>query len=111
MGDGMFLVIKSKKIPIQEVNTWRERFKSFKFVLQTIDTGLFLPHKKMLNTTFFCQRVDACFTDSDNKILYLHENIKSEKRILHLKAKNLYILPLGTCEHLKVGEALKIVKK
>ena len=107
----MFLVINSKKIPIQEAKTWKERFKSFKFVLETIDQGILLPHKKMLNTTFFCQRVDACFTDSVNKILYLHENIKSERRILHFQSKNIYILPLGTCKNLKVGDQLKIVKK
>ncbi len=107
----MYLKVQNQKIKIQEAKTFKERFKSLKFYLNTLDYGLWFPKKKLLNTTFFCQRVDACFTDDDYKILYLHEFIKSERRILHFKSKHIFILPLGTCEHLKVGEKLQIIKK
>ena len=106
----MYLKIKNKKIEIKELKTFNERFKSLKFNLYTIDYGLFFPKKKLLDTTFYCQRVDACFTDDDNTILYLHSNVKSEKRILHTKAKNVYVLPLNTAQQLIIGDTLKIQK-
>ena len=107
----MYLKVNNKKIRIQEAKTFKERFTSLKFQLKLLDYGIYFPHKHFLNTTFFCQRVDVCFTDKENKILYLHSNIKSERRIIHFKAKNFYILPLGTCEQLKVGDTLKLTEK
>ena len=106
----MYLKIKNKKIEIKELKTFKERFKSLKFNLYPIDYGLYFPKKKLLDTTFYCQRVDACFTDEDNTIMYLHSNIRSEKRILHLKAKNVYVLPLNTTQYLIIGDKLNIQK-
>lgn len=106
-GDKMYLVIKGKKIPVQECTTRKEKFKSFRFVLEPIKSGLKLSPKKLASTDFFCQRVDICFTDKNNKIIALYENVRSEKRILKLKSKNIYYLPLGTCKNLVKGELLK----
>jgi len=106
----MYLKIKNKKIEIKELTTFKNRFKSLKFKLAVIDYGILLPNKKLASTYFFCQRVDICFTDKDNKIIYLLENVKSEKRYLKLKAKNIYYLPLNTCKYLKLGEQLNIKK-
>ena len=107
----MYLKIQAKKIPIKEYLSLKMRFVSLKFYLMPLDFVLFFPRKKLLNTTFFCQRVDVCFTDLENRILYLHENVKSEIRIYHPKAKQFYILPIGSCKHLKVGETLNILQK
>ena len=106
----MYLLVNKKKINIKEYTKFKERFKSFKFYLEKIDFGIKLPKKIMANTTFFCQRVDICFTNKDDKILYLYENVKSEKRILKFKAYNIYYLPLNSVKHLKVGEKLIIHK-
>lgn len=107
----MYLKVRNKKIEIKELKSFKERFKSLKFNLYKNEYALLFKNKKRLNTNFFCQRVDACFTDKNNKILYLHSNVKSEKRIFHLKAKNLYILPLDTADKLIINDTLKIVEK
>ncbi len=106
----MYLKVKNKNIEIKELKTFKERFKSLKFNLYKIDYGLCFPNKKLLDTTFFCQRVDVCFTDKNDKILYLHQYVRSEKRIFHLKAKKIYILPLDTCDDLIIGDSLKFTK-
>ena len=102
----MYLIVNNKRIKINEYTKFKDRFKTFKFYLEKIDFGIKLPKKKIANTTFFCQRVDICFTDKNDIILYLYENVKSEKRILKFKAKNIYYLPLNTVKHLKVGEKI-----
>ncbi len=107
----MYLKVRYKKIEVKECKSFIDRFKSFKFYLEKIDYGLKIPKKKLANTNFFCQRVDICFTDENDKILYLYENVKSEKRILKLKANNIYYLPLNTCKHLKVGDKLNIINR
>jgi len=110
-GDIMYLNLKKNKIEIIEYTKFIDRFKSLKFVLPKIDYGIKLPKKKCANTYFFCQRVDVCFTDKDDKILYLYEKVKSEKKIRKIKAKNVYFLPLGTCEKLKIGEKIELKQK
>jgi len=106
----MYLLVNNKRIKIKEYTKFKDRFKTFKFYLEPIDFGIKLPKKKRATTTFFCQRVDICFTDKDEKILYLYEDVRSEKRIFKLKSKNIYYLPLNTVKYLKVGEKLKIRK-
>lgn len=104
----MYLKIKGKKIEINECNTFKSRFKSFKFYLEKIDHGLYFPNKKTANTYFFCQKVDICFTDSKGKILFLYKNVRSEKMIFKFKAKNLFYLPAGCSDNLDIGEVLSI---
>lgn len=106
-GDKMYLVIKGKKIPVQECKSLKDKLKTFRFVLEPIDYGLKLSPKRIASTYFFCQRVDICFTDKNNKIIALYENVRSEKRILKLRSKNIYYLPLDTCKNLSIGETLK----
>ncbi len=107
----MYIKINNKKLNIKEYKKIKDRFKSFKFFLYNIDFGIKLPNKKIASTYFFCQRIDICFTDKDDKILYLYNNVKSEKLIIKLKAKNIYYFPKDTNKYLKVGEKLKITKK
>ena len=107
----MYLKLKRKKIEIVEYTKIIERFKSFKFYLDKIDFGIKIPKKKYASTYLFCQRVDICFTDNEDKILYLYENVKTEKRIFKRKSKNIYYLPLNTCKYLIKGEKLKITEK
>ena len=107
----MYLKIHNKKYEVKEYKKFKERFSSLKFYLNPVDFVLYFPNKKFLNTNFFCQRVDACFTDKDYKILYIFSNVKSEKRILRLKSKHLFIMPIDTSKHLKIGDVLKIEEK
>lgn len=107
----MHIKINNQKIPIKEYTKFIDRFKSLKFVLEKIDYGIKLPNKKRATTTFFCQRVDICFTDKEDKIIFLYEDVKSEKRIIKLKAKNIYYLPLNTVKHLKIGEKFPLKNK
>ncbi|MCI8460536.1 MAG: hypothetical protein HFE81_03995 [Bacilli bacterium] len=107
----MYLKVNNKKIEIKEYKRFIDRFKSLKFVLNEIDYGIKIPNKKKASTYFFCQRVDICFTDKEDNILYLYQNIKSEKRIIKLKAKNVYYLPLNTCKDLKVGTKINLKNK
>ena len=93
-------------IEIKECKTLKDRLKSLRFNLNKLDYALYFPNKKLASTYFFCQRVDICFIDKDNKIIALYENIKSEKRILKLKAKGVLYLPLGYAKKLKVGEKI-----
>ena len=104
----MHLFIHRKKINIKVCLTIKDRFKSLKFVLEPIHEGIMIPNRRIASTYFFCQRVDICITDKDHKITKLKENVKSEKRIFLLKKHNIYYLPLHSCQHLKVGDVLKI---
>lgn len=104
----MYLKLKKKKIEILEYTKTIDRFKTFKFYLEKIDFGIKIPKKKYASTYFFCQRVDICFTDKEDKILYLLENVKSEKRFFKFKAYNVYYLPVNTCLELRVGDKLKL---
>lgn len=104
----MYLKIPGQNITIKEYKKLKERFVSLKFYLYPIDFGICFPKKKYFSTSFFCQRVDLCFTDNDYKILYLHSNVKSEKRFLHLKSKNVFVFPVGTNQFFEVGDTLRI---
>ena len=106
----MHILIHHKKIKIKECLTYKERFKSLKFVLEPINYGIMIPNHRIASTYYFCQRVDICVTDKDHKIIRLIENVKTEKRFFLWKKYTIYYLPLHTCQYLKVGEKLKIKK-
>jgi len=51
-------------------------------------------------------------TDRIGEIITTAENkVKAEKKIRKIKAKNVYFLPLGTCEKLKIGEKIELKQK
>ena len=103
----MYLKLK-KKIEIKEMKDFKEKWKSFRFYFDKIDYGLLYNKRRLANTYWFVQRVDICFTDENNIILDLLENVKSEKLVLRVKAKKIYYLPLNTCKQLKIGKKLPI---
>ena len=107
----MKLVINNKKINIEKIDGFFNRFKLMKFRLEKLENGFLLSKRKYLNTYLYCQKVDVVMTDKDNKILYLYSNLKSEK-IIFFKKKvfNTYILPLNTSKYLKIGNTLNIKK-
>ena len=107
----MYLKLKNKKLKINEYTKFKERFKSFKFYLKEMNYGIKLPNKKLANTYFFCQRVDICFTDKDDIIIKLIDNVRSEKLHLKKKKKNVYFLPVGTNKNLQLGQKIKLTKK
>ena len=106
----MYLRIDKKKIEIKELLSFRDKIKSLRFNLYTIDYGIRRNNKKLASTYMFCQRVDICFTNKENVIIALYENVKPEKRIFKFKSKYIYYLPLNTVKHLKVGEKLILTK-
>lgn len=107
----MYLKNTNKKIEIFEYTSFIDRFKSLKFVIDKIDYGIKLPNRKIINTYFFCQRVDLCITNKDDIIIYLYKDLKSEKFFIKFKSYNVYFFPLGTCNNLAIGDTLKINKK
>ena len=107
----MYIKVNNKKIEIIDCTSFKQRFKSLKFVLEPIDYGIRLSKKKFISTYFFCQRVDICVTDKDNKIIGLFENVKSEKKKIMFKSYNIYYLPLGTVKHLEKEKELIPKKK
>lgn len=105
----MYLQVNKKKIEIQELVGFWNRFKSLRFVLEPIDYGVRFTKKKFLSTNFLCQRVDIITTDKNNSILYMYENFKTEKYILpKRKVYYIYLLPLNTIKNFKVGDKLKL---
>ena len=107
----MYLKLKNKKLKVLEYTKFKDRFKTLKFYLYDFDFGIKLPKKKLANTYLFCKKVDICFTDKEDKILYLYSDIRSEKLIFKFKAKNVYFFPVGTNKFLKKGEYIKLLKK
>ncbi len=106
----MFLKIKNKKIIIEEYTNWKDRLKTIRFQWEILEKGIKLPKKKFASTDFFLQKVDICFTNKDEIIIALYENVKTERRILKRKAYNVYFLPLNTAKYLKVGEKMPLKK-
>ena len=107
----MYIKVNNKKIEIKDCIKFIDRFKSLKFVLPTIDYGIRISKKKKISTYFFCQKVDICVTDKNDKIIGLFENVNTEEKKIMLKAYNIYYLPLGTIKYIENQEYLKPIKK
>lgn len=108
----MYLQVKKKKIKLIELTTFWNRFKGLKFVLEPINYGVKFPNKKFVTTNFLCQKIDIVLTDKEDNILYMYENMKTEKYIFpKQKVYNVYFLPLNTVKNLKLNEKLKIINQ
>ena len=107
----MYLKINNKKIKVIELRKFTERFRGLKFVFEKIDYALYFPNKSFINTNFLCQNIDIVLTDKANKIIFLKENVSSEKYIYKFKARNIYFLPLETAKYLEIGEKIPISKE
>ena len=97
-----YIALNKEKIEIKTLTKFKDRFKSFRFYLKDIDHGLCFPKKKMLNTYFFCQKVDIIVTDKENNILAIYHDLKTEKFIRpRLKAYYIYVLKKDKALNLK----------
>lgn len=106
----MYLVVKNKKIEIIELKGFWERVKGLKFVLDPIDYGVKFPKKKRSNTDFLVQKIDVILTDKNEKIVYLEENVATERKIRYKKGVyNTYFLPLGTASKFEIGDTLEFI--
>ncbi len=104
-----YIIVNKKKIKIKTLSSFKDRIKSIRLVLDTIDEGYYFPKKKRINTYFFCQRVNIYQVDENNKILYCYLNCKTEKFIFRKKkVKAIYILPISINNYYKVGDIIKI---
>lgn len=107
----MYIKVNNNKLNIVQLISFWERLRSLKFVFEPINYGVKLSNKKYADTYLFCQKVDIVMTDKDNNILYMYENVKTEKRILFKrKVFNIYYLPLGSVSSLNIGDKLKEYK-
>ena len=108
----MYIKINGKQLKLEERITFKERFKSLRFNFNKLNHAIRFPKKRFINTVFFVQRVDIVLTDKDDKIVYLGENIRSERYYIHKKKTyNVYLLPLGSVKHLAIGDTIKIYNK
>lgn len=106
----MYIKIKNKKIKVIEANTFWERLRGLKFVLGPLEYGVRFPNKKSSNTNFLFVKVDVVLTDQEEKILYLFEEVGTEKKIHRKKnVYNTYFLPVHTVKNLKVGDTLNLI--
>ncbi len=104
-----YIIVKKKKIKIKTLSSFKDRIKSIRLILDTIDEGYYFPKKKGINTYFFCQRVNIYQVDENNKILHCYLNYKTEKFIFRKKkVKAIYILPISVNDYYKVGDVIKI---
>lgn len=109
-GDFMYLKIKNKKVKLVEANTFWERLKGLKFVLGPLQYGVRFPNKKSSNTNFLFEKIDVILTDKEDKILFLINNLGTEKKVRKRKdVYNTYFVPVGTVADLKVDDTLKVV--
>ena len=107
-----YIALNKEKIEIKTLTKFKDRFKSFRFYLKDIDHGLCFHKKKMLNTYFFCQKVDIIVTDKENNILAIYHDLKTEKFIRpRLKAYYIYVLKKDKALNLKEKDKLRIVTK
>ncbi len=106
----MYIKVKNRKIKLEEANTFWERLKGLKFVLGPLEYGVRFPNKKSSNTNFLFEKIDVILTDKEEKILYLIENLGTEKKIRRKKdVFNTYFVPKETVKDLKIGEVLDLV--
>ena len=109
-GDFMYIKVKTKKIKLVEANTFWERLKGLKFVLGPLDNGVRFPKKRSSNTNFLFEKIDVILTDKEDTILYLFENVGTEKKIRRRKGVyNTYFVPKHSSKGLVVGEKLDLV--
>ncbi len=106
----MYIKVKNRKIEIHEANTFWERLKGLKFTLGPLKYGVRFPKKKSSNTNFLFENIDVILTDKEEKILFLFENVGTEKKIKRKKSVfNTYFVPRGVVKDLKVGDKLNLV--
>ncbi len=108
----MYVKIDKKKFEINELNTFWEKFKSLKFVLEPMQDYVILMKKKSLSTYMYCQKVDVVMTDDDDVVLKMYQQFPSERIILpKRKVKKTYLFSAGSTKNIKLGEKLEIKKK
>ena len=106
----MYLQVKRKKIKLIELTKFWDRFKGLKFVFEPLNYAIRFPKKKFVTTNFLCQKIDIVLTDKEDNILYMYENMKTEKYIFpKRKVYNVYFLPLNTVKNLTKNTKLKVV--
>lgn len=106
----MYLQVKRKKIKLIELTKFWDRFKGLKFVFEPLNYAIRFPKKKFVTTNFLCQKIDIVLTDKEDNILYMYENMKTEKYIFPKhKVYNVYFLPLNTVKNLTKNTKLKVV--
>ena len=106
----MYLQVKRKKFKLIELTKFWDRFKGLKFVFEPLNYAIRFPKKKFVTTNFLCQKIDIVLTDKEDNILYMYENMKTEKYIFpKRKVYNVYFLPLNTVKNLTKNTKLKVV--
>ena len=101
----MYTKIKNKKIEIEELISFKQRFKSLRFNFNKLDHIVKIPNKRVISTLFFVQYYDLVITNKNEVIIYIEESIMQDKYFVHKKGgSNFYFLPKGLIKYLKVGD-------
>lgn len=108
----MKVEINRRSIPIHILTNRWDRIKGYMWKLDPIKEGLCYPKKRYFSTYFYCQNIDLVMTDKNYKVLYLYPNLRSEKRILFKrKVYYTFVLPVGSCQNLKISDILDVKEK
>ncbi len=75
------LKLKIKKDKINILTSYKEKFKSIRFKLDTITEGYLLKKKKVLIPISFVNALIIYQLDKDNKVICCYLNSKTEKFI------------------------------
>jgi uncharacterized membrane protein (UPF0127 family) len=93
--------VKQLDIKIIECKGMFNRAKGFMFKKRKINYGLLFKKCNAIHTFFMYQPIDVVMTDKENNILYLYENLLSNKIIWPKKnVYNTYELPIGTIKQI-----------
>lgn len=103
----MEIRVNKKTYEIKEYTSFKQRFKSLKFVFEPLDFIIKIPNKKLANTYFFVQKVDIFFTDKKNRIIRIVEEANTEKFFFEKTATHVYYLPLGFSKEYRINDILK----
>lgn len=105
--DSFYITINHKKIKVQKLKTFKEKLKGFRLQLEPIKSGICYCKKKSINTYFLCQNIDIVMTNKEHKVLYIYQNIRSEKFIFRKKkVYYIYELPAFSTKGLQIGDTL-----
>ena len=101
----MYTKINNTKIEIEELVTFKQRFKSLRFNFKELDHIVKIPNKRVINTIFFVRYYDLVITNKNEVIIFLEENLMQDRYFVQKKGgRNFYFLPKGLIKYLKVGD-------
>lgn len=108
IGDNMFITINNKKLPIKKCINFKDRLLGLMFKKE-ITEGYLFPKCNSIHTFFMKKPIDVIMTDRNNRIIYMHANLKPWKIIWPKKnVYNTIELPVNSTKLFSLNEKVKI---